>query len=224
MFDSDFTNSPVFKAYNYSPTRENFLEQGRRFSSFGLSQEDVYDAIQSACDFFKIPFPRMVKDLTDHPMGRTMFLNWDPCSYEDDVLCFDMKQLLDLNVDSKEAFSLVMTHECAHRVLQNTQFSGPNNGIWELELCCDYLMGVRSGLSNMDVSKITVGIMLTDGSPTHPEGALRAMFIRYGQYHAQEMQKQGIPTTIQNLLSEFDKYRLSVLPDIQSAQGKYFDQ
>ena len=74
----------------------------------------------------------------------------------------------------------------------------------------------------MDVSKITVGLALTSGSATHPEGMLRALFIRYGKYHVIEMRQQGIPLTIQNLITEFDKYRLQILPDIQKEQRKYF--
>ena len=74
----------------------------------------------------------------------------------------------------------------------------------------------------MDVSKIALGLTLTSGSTTHPEGTLRALFIRYGKYHVKEMQQQGIPLTIQNLITEFDKYRLQILPDIQKEQRKYF--
>lgn len=50
---------------------------------------------------------------------------------------------------------------------------------------------------------------------------LWAMFISYGNYHVKEMQ-QGIPPTIPNLITEFDKYRLQILPDIQKEQRKYF--
>lgn len=49
----------------------------------------------------------------------------------------------------KTAFSLIMTHETGHRVLQATQFPGINNGIWEHELAADFLMGYRAGLWNM---------------------------------------------------------------------------
>ena len=184
---------------------DEFLALSRRFSRFGLTQDDIRDAVKSACDFFNIPQPRMIQDLTNTPGGQTMFVNWDRGSYYDDVLCFNMQQLIDMKVDTKEAFSLVMTHEAAHRVLQNTQFYGPNNGAWEQELCCDYFMGVRAGLWNMDVSKVTMGLITTSGSQTHPEGTLRALFIRYGRYHVKEMQQHGIPLTIQNLITEFDK-------------------
>ena len=170
MNGSDFFNSPLFKAFNKRSTMDEFLALSKRFSRFGLTQDDIRDAIKSACDFFNIPQPRMIQDLTNAPGGQTMFVNWDRGSYYDDVLCFSMQQLIDMKVDSKDAFSLVMTHECAHRVLQRTQFYGPNNGAWEQELCCDYFMGVRAGLWNMDVSKIALGLALTSGSTTHPEG------------------------------------------------------
>lgn len=222
MNSSDFFNSPLYRQFNKRTTMDEFLALSKRFSRFGLTQDDIRDAIKSACDFFNIPQPRMIQDLTNAPGGQTMFVNWDRGSYYDDVLCFNMQQLIDMKVDSKEAFSLVMTHECCHRVLQNTQFYGPNNGAWEQELCCDYFMGVRAGLWNMDVTKITVGLALTSGSTTHPEGMLRALFIRYGKYHVKEMQQKRIPLTIQNLITEFDKYRLQMLPDIQKEQRKYF--
>ena len=156
MNQEEFFNSPLYRQFNKRPTMDEFLALSKRFSRFGLTQDDIRDAIKSACDFFNIPQPRMIQDLTNTPGGQTMFVNWDRGSYYDDVLCYNMQQLIGMKVDSKNAFSLVMTHECAHRVLQNTQFYGPNNGAWEQELCCDYFMGVRAGLWNMDVSKVEV--------------------------------------------------------------------
>jgi hypothetical protein len=89
---------------------EDFLNMSKRFQKFGLSPKDVEEAIKAACDFFQIPMPRMIQDLTNIHDGQTMFVNFNPGSYEDDVLCFNMQQLVDMKVDSKEAFSLVMTH------------------------------------------------------------------------------------------------------------------
>lgn len=160
---------------------DDFLKRCQlRFQRFGLSDADVHDAIKSACDFFNIPMPRMIQDLTNVQNGQTMFVNWDRGSYYDDVLCFNMQQLIDMKVDSKDAFSLVMTHECGHRVLQNTQFPGVANGQWKSELCPDFFMGCRAGLWNMNtIDKVVMGLILTDGSPSHPEGTLRALFIRH---------------------------------------------
>lgn len=214
-------NNPAFNFFG-RPTMDDFLKKcSSRFQRFGLSEADINDAIKSACDFFNIPMPRMIQDLTNVKDGQTMFVNRDRGSYNDDILCYNMQQLIDMKVDSKSAFSLVMTHECAHRVLQATQFPGINNGAWENELAADFLMGCRAGLWNMDDSKVCQGLILTDGSPSHPEGTLRVLFIRRGKYIAQSMRDQGIPLTIQNLINEFMAYRQEILSDILHHERKY---
>ena len=216
-------DNPVFQFFK-RPTMDDFLKRcQQRFQRFGLSDADVHDAIKSACDFFNIPMPRMIQDLTNVQNGQTMFVNWDRGSYYDDVLCFNMQQLIDMKVDSKDAFSLVMTHECGHRVLQNTQFPGVANGQWESELCPDFFMGCRAGLWNMNaIDKVVMGLILTDGSPSHPEGTLRALFIRHGKYIVPEMHRRGIPLTIQNLINEFMAFRQQNLNEILNQQHKYY--
>ena len=216
-------DNPAFQFFK-RPTMDDFLKRcQQRFQRFGLSDEDVYEAIKSACDFFNIPMPRMIQDLTNVQNGQTMFVNWDRGSYYDDVLCFNMQQLIDMKVDSKEAFSLVMTHECGHRVLQNTQFPGVANGQWESELCPDFFMGCRAGLWNMNaIDKVVMGLILTDGSPSHPEGTLRALFIRHGKYIVPEMHRRGIPLTIQNLINEFMAFRQQNLNELLNQQHKYY--
>ena len=218
-------DNPAFQFFK-RPTMDDFLKRCQlRFQRFGLSDADVHDAIKSACDFFNIPMPRMIQDLTNVQNGQTMFVNWDRGSYYDDVLCFNMQQLIDMKVDSKDAFSLVMTHECGHRVLQNTQFPGVANGQWESELCPDFFMGCRAGLWNMNaIDKVVMGLILIDGSPSHPEGTFRALFIRHGKYIAPEMHRRGIPLTIQNLINEFMAFRQRHMDNILSRQNMYFKQ
>jgi hypothetical protein len=180
------------------------------------------EAIRSACDFFRIPYPELVYDLTNSKGGRTMFVNNNSDDMANDILCYNMDQLIGLNVNSKDSFSLIMTHECAHRVLQATRFPGINNGAWENELAADFLMGVRAGLWNIDESKVAVGLLLTNGSPSHPEGTLRALFIRHGKYVSQIMRRQGVPLTIQNLINEFMSFRNQNLNEIHRFQRKYY--
>ncbi len=60
------------------------------FQRFGFSEADINDAIKSACDFFNIPMPRMIQDLTNVKDGQTMFVNWDRGSYYDDILCYNI--------------------------------------------------------------------------------------------------------------------------------------
>lgn len=219
---SNFFDSPIYKLFNKRPTMDEFLKLSERYKRFNLSPAEIQESIKSACDFFNIPMPRLIQDLTNASNGQTCFMNWDRGSYADDVLAFNMQQLIDMKVDSKDAFSLVMTHECGHRVLQNTVFPGINNGQWESELCPDFFMGCRAGLWNMDISKVTIGLLLTNGSQSHPEGALRTIFIRHGQYIAPEMLRRGIPLTIQNLVNEFMAFRQQNLKEIQNQQRKYY--
>lgn len=215
-------NHPAFNFFG-RPTMDDFLKKcSDRFGQFGLSQADINDAIKQACDFFNIPMPRMIQDLTHVQNGQTMFVNWDSNSFYDDVLCFNMQQLMDMKVDSKSAFSLVMTHECAHRVLQATRFPGVNNGIWENELAADFMMGCRAGLWNMDASKVCLGLAMTNGSPTHPDGSLRVLFIQHGKYVTKAMLSNGISLTIQNLINEFMAFREQNLADILRLERKFY--
>lgn len=217
-----FFDSPIYQMFNRRPTMDEFLKLSERYKRFSLTPTEIQDAVKTACDFFNIPMPRLIQDLTNDPHGQTCFMNWDRGSYADDVICFNMQQLVDMKVDSKDAFSLVLTHECGHRVLQQTTFPGINNGQWESELCPDFFMGCRAGLWNMDISKVTLGLLMTSGSLSHPEGALRALFIRHGQYVAPEMRRRGIPLTIQNLVNEFMAFRNKNLNEIQNQQRKYY--
>lgn len=219
---NNFFDSQIYKLFNKRPTMDEFLKLSERYKQFNLSPAEIQEAIKSACDFFNIPMPRLIQDLTNDPNGQTCFMNCDRGSYADDVLAFNMQQLVDMKVDSKDAFSLVMTHECGHRVLQNTTFPGVNNGQWESELCPDFFMGCRAGLWNMDISKVSLGLLLTNGSQSHPDGALRSLFIRHGQYGAPEMLRRGIPLTIQNLVNEFMAFRQQNLNEIQNMQRKYY--
>ena len=218
---NDIFNTIWRQMFNHT-SMDEFLRVSQRFRRFGLSESEIKDAIQSACDFFNIPMPRMIQDLTNVQNGQTMFVNWDRGSYYDDVLCFNMQQLIDMNVDSKDAFSLIMTHQCAHRVLQRTSFPGVNGGAWENELAADFLMGVRAGLWDMDESRVALGLLMTNGSASHPEGALRALFIRHGKYVSRTMRAQCIPLTMQNLINEFMAFRNQNLNEIHRFQRKYY--
>lgn len=86
-------NNPAFNFFG-RPTMDDFLKKSStRFQRFGLSEADINDAIKSACDFFNIPIPRMIQDLTNVKDGQTMFVNWDRGSYYDDILCYNMQQI-----------------------------------------------------------------------------------------------------------------------------------
>ena len=199
----------------YDMTAKDLEAVCRRFDKFNLTHKEVMDAIRSACDFFRIPYPELVYDLTNSKGGRTMFVNNNSDDMANDILCYNMDQLIGLNVNSKDSFSLIMTHECAHRVFQKVKLPGVANGIWEHELLADFFMGIRAGLWSIDFGLPMIGLFLTQGSPTHPEGMLRGMFIRHGKYLAQRMLMEGAPKTLE--------YREEMMEEIVNYQSKYYD-
>ena len=109
---ANFFDSPLYQMFNRRPTMNEFLQLSQRYRQFHLSPEEIQQEIKSACDFFNIPMPRLIQDLTNHPSGQTCFINWNRGSYADDVICFNMQQLVDMKVDSKDAFSYVKNNEC----------------------------------------------------------------------------------------------------------------
>ena len=63
-----------FKQFNKN-SMEEFMRISRRFARFGMTPNEIQEAIKSACDFFNIPMPMMIKDLTNVKNGQTMFVN-----------------------------------------------------------------------------------------------------------------------------------------------------
>ena len=207
----------------YDMTAKDLEAVCRRFDKFNLTHKEVMEAIRSACDFFRIPYPELVYDLTKSKGGRTMFVNNNSDDMANDILCYNMDQLIGLNVNSKDSFSLIMTHECAHRVFQKVKLPGVANGIWEHELLADFFMGIRAGLWSIDFGLPMIGLFLTQGSPTHPEGMVRGMFIRHGKYLAQRMLMEGKPKTIEYIFNKFLEYREEMMDEIINYQSKYYD-
>ena len=219
--DSDMASEEERREYDM--TAKDLEAVCRRFDKFNLTHKEVMEAIRSACDFFRIPYPELVYDLTNSKGGRTMFVNNNSDDMANDILCYNMDQLIGLNVNSKDSFSLIMTHECAHRVFQKVKLPGVANGIWEHELLADFFMGIRAGLWSIDFGLPMIGLFLTQGSPTHPEGMVRGMFIRHGKYLAQRMLMEGKPKTIEYIFNKFLEYREEMMDEIINYQSKYYD-
>lgn len=186
-----------------------------------LSKEDIKKAIQSACDFFGIPEPLVAYDISNSRFAGTMFVNLDPTTFGDDILCYNMKELASLGIGSKDAFSLIMTHECAHRFLQNVSFEGPYSGSWQHELAADFLMGCRAGLQGMSqIQRVMDGLSKTGGSKTHPKGFLRSDFIRHGLAVTQRI---ALPISLKALLMEYLKHYDEMWPYIKKDEKEIYN-
>ena len=207
------------------PTMDGFLREAEeKFSNiFKLDVAQITDAIESACNFFGLSYPNMILDLSRNPKGVTMVYNMHPDTDAEDILCYNLNQLMALGVTNKDSFSLIMTHECAHRYfhLQGYTFPGLNNGQWEQELACDYLMGARAALEQMNIEKVARGLGRTNGADTHPDGDLRAEAITAGYNVIQHMRDNGFEPSLENCMGGFNDFRAMYEPTIFARERKY---
>lgn len=201
------------------PGMRAFAERalGRRFGRYGLSDLDIQRGIKSACDFFGLNYPMMVEDLTHVEYGATMFCNANKRSTADDILCYNLEELRQLNVRTPVAFTLVMTHECAHRALQNVRFGGVADGKWNEEMACDFFMGVRAAMQQLDIRDVLVGFQNDGGGAEHPTGELRVGVISFGYQHAIELARRGQRLTFEGLLNDVAAYLDSIEDEMRSA-------
>lgn len=204
------------------PTMDSFLQEAaNRYSSiFNLSAQEITAAIQSACAFFGMPYPQFVLDLTKEG-GQTMFCNYDASSYQDDVICYNLRQLQSLGANNQVALSLIMTHECAHRFFQRSTFLGANNGAWEEELTCDYFMGVRAAMQQLDIQNVAFGLAETSGAKSHPDGDLRFNAIMYGTRIVMRYKVMGVPLTMDSFIDGARSLLGKLSPTIYERQQRY---
>lgn len=164
-----------------------------------LSEEQVAQSVSDTCDFFGIEEPALTME------GPTtgVFTNLD-FTPADDVLFYNMEELESMGLTGKDGFDLVMTHECAHRELQDmtTGFDAHQE-----ELCCDFMSGVRAGLNGIDVTPLEYALGDTTESATHPDGALRVDAIENGMEYAREyLALHGEAPTFADCFQEFCEY------------------
>lgn len=188
-------------------------------SQYGITEEECERGIRTACDFFGIPMPEAIQDLTDDPQGATMLRPFSPDCLTDDVLCYDLKELKELGVNDYVGFTAVFTHECAHRVFQNRLLPGPDFGQWEGELVADYFMGVRASLEGQDITIVKNELAKRSlGSGTHPIGKLRWEYITYGQQEGYFHLIHRQPFDVENYFRCFLEYRQNHLEELRKAE------
>lgn len=208
--------------YHLDHFHENFVQKAK----FGISLFECEKAVLETCNFLGIPVPRLIKNMTEHPGGRTMFSASNRMSYADDAIYYNLRELKKLGIKDVEAFELVMTHEAVHRMLQNTTLPGIEGGKWEEELCCDFFIGVRAGMgafSRQSFDAVRNGLLPCGGSRSHPTGKLRHMVISYAYTYVGSMDLiQGRQRTFEEYLAVFDKWRIKHIIDIQMEQALYY--
>lgn len=166
----------------------------------GLTDNEIIQSVHEASVFFGMDDPINVHE--DWTTGVMTNMSW---TENDDVLIFSRDQMAEMGITDKEGFDLVMTHEGAHRMLQNMRQQTGFNSHQE-ELCCDYMAGVRAGLNGMDEGKMQVSLADTTASESHPDGQARIESIENGVAFAHDYWNEHHEApTFTDCLEHFEK-------------------
>ncbi|MCI6249744.1 MAG: hypothetical protein MR641_00710 [Bacteroidales bacterium] len=173
----------------------SFQDTLQSFRDCVLPDKAVTNAVHRACEFFGIPeVPVIEAD------GTCVWTN-DASTIADDLFGFNREQLMEMGVSGEDSLTLVYTHECAHRCLQNAFIDS-----WTEELACDYFSGVHAGLNNINLDNFEASLGCTEGGTSHPSGALRAQFIEAGRQAALEMEASGTEISFDNCMNKLNQY------------------
>lgn len=165
-------------------------------SYFDLSDGEIRQSVHEASEFFNLHDPLLVREYK-----CTGVLSLFPDTDRDDILVFSRDQMQDLGITGKEAFDLVMTHECGHRMLQDISSSLPPQ---QEELCCDFLSGVRAGLNDIDITQLENALADLPENSEHPIGSLRVEAVGEGrQFAEQYMAENGHAPTFEDCYEHF---------------------
>jgi len=164
-----------------------------------LSNEDIAQSVHQASEFFNMDDP------ADIQAGFTtgVYVD-DPGTTNDDLLIFNRNQLEHLGITERQGLDLVMTHECAHRALQNLETGFDSH---QEELCCDYMAGIRAGLNNIDATMMKESLADTIESNSHPGGSERVQAIQAGIDFAKDyMAHNNEPPTFHECLASYSQF------------------
>lgn len=170
-------NSDIFHT-NQNSLSECGFDDIRQLYGENMSDDVIFKSVGETCNFFNIGEPAIVTE----EWTTGIYANNDS-TLQDDVHIFNREQLLNLGISGTESLDLVMTHEGTQRILQDIEHIDFNTH--QEELCCDYMIGVRAGLNNIDISQIEDTLMYTLESETHPVGVERVESIEAGLHFAQ---------------------------------------
>lgn len=171
---------------------------GQIHETFDLTDNDILQSVSNASSFFNLEIPAIIGE-----GDATGVLTQMSSTAEDDVLMFSRQELQEMGIADKEGFDLVMTHECAHRALQDGSY---NFNSHQEELCCDYLAGVRAGLNGLEHGKMESSLANDQESESHPDGLRRVAAIEEGVAFANSYMDMhnNVPPSFEECMQHFE--------------------
>lgn len=182
---------------------------------FLLPDAMVQEAVHNACAFFNMPEVPIVNS-----EGVCVWPNSTE-TLSDDVFGFSRAQMMEMGISGGDSLTLVYTHECAHRALQD--YEGMEGK--DKELACDFFAGVHASIADINMEQLSDALGQSMETETHPAGELRVEAMEFGKTVADEMAAQGTPLTFENCMKRFEDF-LSEHPvdvaDVSSSRTEAF--
>ncbi len=185
------------------------------FNGSEINSVMIDNAVHNSCDFFGLPEPISTIQYAGYGPAA-VFLN-NPTINTDDAIVFSTYDIYFYGFNTPDAIELIMTHEAAHRVLQNGEYSFISD-MWERELACDFFAGIRAGIQGIEIESFDNALENLPGCETHPNGALRSEILHHGKEISEQMIAQGIIPSIDNCMNELGNYLTIHAQDISNAK------
>lgn len=142
-----------------------------------LSNDMIEDSIMRACDFFQI-------DFTTGGAAETFFESGGFNRDQIEAPFFNQMRLESWGIMGQDSLDLTLAYDGTSHILQD--FGDDNIDLYQKELCCDYMVGVRAGLSGIDISHMTESISVNHTEDNPLAGILRAEALEEGLNFAQD--------------------------------------
>lgn len=190
------------------------LNSSQNLYGFNLSDDVILQSVHDTSVFFGIDDTLMVDE--GWTTGVMTNMGW---TMDDDILIYNREQLAEMGISDKEGLDMVMTHEGAHRMLQNMHCHTGFNSHQE-ELCCDFMVGVRAGLNDMNERKMTSALEGTLENDTHPDGMSRVESIENGVVFAHEFEETyHRAPTFNECLEHFERTDVCISANVDGGEN-----
>lgn len=222
--DDEYTHrvNDAFTQRYLRVSMEDFIEKYMRTRLKGISREDILQLVHDTCFFFGQDDSCAVYDVSRSPFTTQMRNSLNE-EIAQDELYYNLDELIRMGVTTVDAFTLVLTHEFAHRYFKYRVFYGRNHGAWEMELACDFFAGVRSCINGIYTTGMRWSLGNTHGSWSHPPGSLRLDIIYFARTIAYKRQEKQKKITFKFCLDAYNHYMESKARVICEEQEKIPD-
>ncbi len=155
------------------------------FDTEDVGEEEAEAVVADVSDFFSLPRPVIVSRCS--AAAEVLSGGGDGKS----EISYNMDMLRKAGVNNRDAFTLCMVHETAHRIFSGHRFALWPCEMWIQELAADLTAGTYAERHSMATGKYKYALSVQKAALTHPGGAVRREAAEYGRHCLERMAPDG---------------------------------